>query len=104
MTERIKESELILPALKLMRDAPNGFIPTSDLIDALIKIFMPKGKDAQIIHGRNDSHFSQKVRNLVSHRNEDSGLVGNGWATYNSESHGLTITQSGKTHLQNNGY
>jgi hypothetical protein len=28
----------------------------------------PTGVDAELLYGRSDTHFSQKVRNLVSHR------------------------------------
>lgn len=62
---RITEKDLILPALKLIADNPG--INTTMLIDKLTSIFKPDGKDAEIINGRNDTYFSQKVRNLKSH-------------------------------------
>lgn len=64
---RITESQLVLPALHLMTKANGGFISTSDLITGLTKIMHPTGIDAQILSGRIDTHFSQKVRNLKSH-------------------------------------
>lgn len=60
------ESELILPALKFLSKAKRP-VPTTDLIRHLQNIMKPTGHDAQIILGRKDSYFSQKVRNLKSH-------------------------------------
>lgn len=64
---RITESQLVLPALYLMSKTNDGFISTSDLITQLTNIMKPTGTDAEILDGRNDTHFSQKVRNLKSH-------------------------------------
>jgi len=60
------EPELVIPALKFMRDNPSG-VTTTQLINHLIAVFHPSGHDMQIIVGRNDTYFSQKVRNLKSH-------------------------------------
>lgn len=64
---RITESQLVLPALYLMSRSKNGIISTSELISRLTHIMHPSGIDAEILHGRNDTYFSQKVRNLKSH-------------------------------------
>lgn len=64
---RIKESQLVLPALYLMSKSDSGFISTSDLITELTEIMRPTGIDAEILSGRSDTYFSQKVRNLKSH-------------------------------------
>ena len=66
---RISKSELVLPALYLINQRPN--IPTSDLIVELTKMLWPSGEDLEILVGRNDTKFSQKVRNLVSHKTLD---------------------------------
>lgn len=63
--ERISEKQLIIPALKII--STNNGTTTTDLIKALEVLLQPSGKDAEIISGRNDSYFSQKVRNLRSH-------------------------------------
>lgn len=96
MTERVKESDLVLPALRLMTERPDGFITTADLISGLEQVFQPAGQDAKIIDGRNDSHFSQKVRNLVSHRASPSNFICKGYADYLSDREGLQITPQGK--------
>ncbi len=76
--ERITERELILPALFLI-NLRKG-ITTSDLIAELTDLMHPSGEDAEILDGRKDSKFSQKVRNLVSHNT----LERLGYATYQS--------------------
>lgn len=63
---RISEKALILPALYFIKQY--GQATTSDLICELTALFSPTGEDAKILEGRNDTKFSQKVRNLKSHR------------------------------------
>ena len=64
---RVTESELVLPALFLMSMQKDGKISTSKLIKELEKLIKPIGQDAEILAGRNDTYFSQIVRNLKSH-------------------------------------
>jgi Mrr N-terminal domain len=68
MSKRIAEAELIIPTLELLDAAPNGEMQTTDIIEALEKAFSPKGEDSEILEGRHDTKFSQKVRNLKSHK------------------------------------
>lgn len=86
---RITESQLVLPALYLLSKSNNGFISTSNLINGLTQIMHPTGIDAEILSGRNDTYFSQKVRNLKSH----DTLQRQGYATNHND--GFMITQSG---------
>lgn len=64
----VTESELILPALWVMSQNKDGRISTTSLRRELAKIIQPIGIDAEILAGRSDNHFSQKVRNLKSHK------------------------------------
>ena len=64
---RITESQLVLPALYLLSKSANGFVSTSDLITKLAEVMKPTGRDVDILAGRADTYFSQKVRNLKSH-------------------------------------
>lgn len=62
------ENDLIIPALNyLLLNKENG-LKTSELINLLSNELEISGHDLEIISGRNDTYFSQKVRNLVSHR------------------------------------
>ena len=67
MEERISEPQLIIPTLKLLSIYDNG-LSTSNLILLLAEIMQPSGKDVEVISGRSDTYFSQKVRNLRSHK------------------------------------
>ena len=88
--ERITETELLLPSLLfLMNLEPEKGINTSILITKLTEIFKPTGEDAKILNNRNDTKFSQKVRNLKAHNTFERY----GYAEYNK---GLfNITQTG---------
>ncbi len=68
MPARIAENDLIEPALECLYDAPNGFVSTTELRDYLAQVMKPKGEDTEILDGRNDMKFDQKVRNLKSHK------------------------------------
>ena len=59
------EDEIAQVALEVIRRNPG--IRTSELITETRKIMKPDGEDLEILDGRNDDKFSQKVRNLKSH-------------------------------------
>lgn len=88
------ERELILPALALLDQNLAG-LTTSDLIRELTLIFRPDGRDAELSANRNDTRFSQKVRNLVSHET----LMRPGWETYDATRQHHTITPAGRGYL-----
>jgi len=97
---RVRESDLILPSLRLMSERAGGFIATSELITELQALFNPTDHDAQIIEGRADTFFSQKVRNLASHRDSGNSFIANGYAEYDAELHGFRITAAGRSLLK----
>ena len=88
------ERELVLPTLALLNRSSEG-LTTSDLIRELTIILKPDGHDDEILAGRNDTYFSQKVRNLVSHRT----LVGPGLETYEAAYQHHAITEAGRRYL-----
>ncbi|TDG36687.1 HNH endonuclease [Pedobacter changchengzhani] len=65
---RIAEGELILPSLLVLSNSKSGRISTSLLIDRLRDLLRPTGEDTKLLIRRQDDKFSQKVRNLVSHK------------------------------------
>ena len=67
MEKIYSESELIIPALKIISEKTDG-IMTAELIIALREELKPSGDDVKPLKGRNDDAFSQKVRNLISHK------------------------------------
>jgi hypothetical protein len=97
MAGRIRERDLIIPALRAAEARPGGYIATADLIGVLEDEFQPEGEDAEILDGRQDSHFSQKVRNLVSHRNSSTSMFRKGYAEYTGD--GIRMTEAGRLFL-----
>jgi hypothetical protein len=83
-------------ALKELLKAPGQTQTTSQLIARLSKKMRPSGKDGDIAINRSDTYFSQKVRNLVSHRHQSTGLQSQGWADYEAASESWTLTKSGR--------
>jgi hypothetical protein len=92
---RISERELVVPTLRLLDDGNSGWMATSDIIARLTGLFTPSGHDAEIIDGRSDAYFSQKVRNMISHRDHPSSFIHRGLAHY--EQHGLRISDQGRS-------
>jgi hypothetical protein len=103
MAKTITEAQLRIPALQLLANSRSGFMPTSSLIVELTEMFKPEGKDAQIIPGRSDTYFSQKVRNMISHRQSAHSLQRRGWAVYRKEREGMEITETGLAYLRSKG-
>lgn len=99
MPARIRERDLIIPALRAAAEHQGGEITTTDLIGVLEAEFQPDGQDAQTLDGRNDTYFSQKVRNLVSHRDTSTSMFSRGYATYDAQAESIKITDSGRAFL-----
>ena len=90
----IKEHDLIIPSLKIIYENKNG-ITTSDLLELLRQNLKPTGEDLKILENRNDDKFSQKVRNLKSHKT----LENLGYARFHNNC--FFITDKGKAELLN---
>jgi hypothetical protein len=71
---------------------------TSDIIARLTERFAPSGQDAEILEGRRNTYFSQKVRNMIIHRDRPSSFIHQGLAHY--ELHGLRISDQGRSTVQ----
>lgn len=93
MPVRIRERDLVMPALQAAAARAGGIILTTDLIIELTELFQPDGEDALILDGRQDTRFSQKVRNLVSHRTTATSMFVRGYAEYTGD--GIKITEAG---------
>ena len=93
---RITENQLILPSLFLMSLSPSKGLSTSELIPKLRDLLKPSGEDLEILAGRNDDKFSQKVRNLKAHNTFERYDV----AKYKDGI--VTITNKGLKYLEEN--
>lgn len=80
MPYRTRESDLVMPALTLIRDCadPEVGISTAQLRYQLRTMIQPYPADLEQLRNRNDDRLSQVLRNLVSHRT----LERKGYATY----------------------
>ena len=96
---RIHERDLAIPALRAAAERPDGYISTTDLILYLEEYFQPEGEDAEILDGRQDSRFSQIVRNLASHRGGQNTIFAKGYAEYVEEGKGIRITEQGRVFI-----
>lgn len=94
---RIPESQIRRAAMVELLNARGCRLSTSDLIARLTARMKPVGRDAEILNGRGDTYFSQKVRNLVSHRAQSSGLEFRGFADYDAPSETWTLTAVGRS-------
>src|SRR3984885_6114029 len=92
---RISERELVVPTLRLLENGNSGWMDTNDIIAGLTELFAPSGQDAEILEGRSDTYFSQKVRNMISHRDQASSFIHRGLAHY--ERRGLRISDAGRS-------
>lgn len=93
-----KESQIRDAAMKSLLAAPGQTLTTSQLIGILSSTMAPIGHDADIATNRSDTYFSQKVRNIVSHRNQSTGLQARGLADYDAETESWTLTKAGRRH------
>jgi len=93
---RIREKHVRIPALRAAL-RKGGYISTSDLIDELSAEFSPTGEDAEILDGRNDTKFSQIVRNLKSHKGTSTNIFARGFAEEVDD--GIRITERGRQFL-----
>ena len=99
MPGRIRERDLVIPALRAGAASPGGRITTTKLIEVLSEEFSPQGDDAEILEGRTDTRFSQKVRNLISHREATTSMFRRGYATYDPGLESVTVTDRGRRFL-----
>ena len=72
---KFSEGDLVIESLKIIKSYPQG-IETKDLLQILRLVLDPSGEDLEVLSGRSDDKFSQKVRNLKSHKTlENKGFA-----------------------------
>lgn len=95
---RIREKDIVIPALQAAA-SNGGMITMTELIEKMEAHFQPTGEDADIIQGRSDTKFSQKVRNLVSHRDSGTSMFSMGYAVYHADTESIQLTDAGRNFL-----
>lgn len=96
MKQEYTEGEIRMATLVALNASQTGTLTTSDLISVLSASMNPRGTDAQMARDRNDTYFSQKVRNLISHRNSETSLMSRDFVVYDPIAETLTITNAGQ--------
>lgn len=86
-----------MPTLSLLSAAGEAGLTTTEIKESLMSSVELSEDDQKILAGRNDSHFSQQVRNLVSH----STLAKKGLAEFEPgrPSGRFRITELGRVYL-----
>lgn len=92
---RISEGDMVLPALEALSQHEVTGLTTSELIPILREVLKPTGQDIVTSPHRGDDYFSEKVRNLRSHRK----LEKLGVATFDGEKY--HISPAGKDFVSN---
>lgn len=90
------EAEIRMAALIALNASDTGTLTTTQLIQALSSFMHPRGHDALMARDRRDDYFSQKVRNLISHRDNGTSLSTRGFVTYDPVNQSTTITAAGR--------
>lgn len=94
---RVRENDLKLPALRVIRE--RGQATTTEIKEALVDMFRPTGEDSEILAGRNDTKFTQKVRNLMGSHYETNGMME---LTDKDAKGSFTLTAAGEMYLAEN--
>ncbi|MBI0017478.1 MULTISPECIES: hypothetical protein [unclassified Commensalibacter] len=81
----------ILPYAIFIITANGGCMQTSELIHQLTEAYQPNEYWRRILKNRNDSHFSQIVRNLVCHRDRITNTIHHGVLYYNPQNGTICI-------------
>lgn len=112
---RITETQLTIPTLTALAATHGGFLSTSDIIAHLDETVpvpaqvrdkdhkLRKNRDNVICHKRADTYFTQKVRNMISHRHSKGSFIARGFAEYVvgvDGIGGLRITPKGRALLR----
>lgn len=90
------EGEIRMATLVALNASKTGTLTTTELISVLSASMNPRGTDAQIARERSDTYFSQKVRNLISHRDSETSLMSRDYVVYDAANETLTITGTGQ--------
>lgn len=92
---RYTEKQIRKEIVRELRTTSDGRLTISELISRLSARLSPEGRDKDILKDRSDSYFSQKVRNTVSHRGQDTSLEQQQVASYSSAGESWNLTPYG---------
>lgn len=96
--KKIWENDLTLPILSILRKfGPQTMEGLKKCFGSLVKV---GGENLAALVNRNDVKIDQILRNIVSHRDSQSNMIGSGLVDYDNGV--LNITEEGENWLLNN--
>jgi hypothetical protein len=100
---RLTEAEVGLATLQILASSPEGVASIEEIRRRLPRFLDLTPGDATESQTRaNEELWEQQVRNLISHRNSRSNIIGAGFAL--NLFGGLQITDAGRAHLREQGF
>ncbi len=69
----VSEKDIVKMARTIIVE--KGKMRVSQVIIEIKRKIPPTGQDAEILENRSDTYFSQKIRNLVSHRDPVTDII-----------------------------
>jgi len=96
------QAELADIALQLARSRPNGEISTTELKQEIPNhAELTEGDLAPSQTRPNELMFHQIIGNIISHRESEGNIIGEGYAEYTGD--GIRITDAGRAYLTRKG-
>lgn len=96
ISRKLGEKDLTIAVLYILQT--EGHINTSELKRHLFSLLNPIGTNLMPLENRNDTAIDQIVRNIISHRDNPSNIIGRGFVNYSNGI--LSITNSGIQYLR----
>lgn len=98
ISRKLGEKDLTIPVLYILQT--EGDMNTSSLKNQLLSLVNPVGINLMPLENRNDTAIEQIIRNIISHRESRSNIIGCGWVNYSEDYGILSITPTGINHLR----
>jgi hypothetical protein len=100
---RLTETEIGLATLQILAAAPEGVASLDDIRRKLPRYLdLTQGDVTESQTRANEELWEQQVRNLISHRDSKTNIIGAGFAL--NLFGGLQITDLGRAHLKEQGF
>jgi hypothetical protein len=100
---RTSESEIAIAALRIAGSRPNGEVSTHLLKQMIPDYINLTPGDLNPSPTRpNEQMWHQIVGNIISHRENEGNIIGDGYADYTGT--GIRITQAGRLYLRSLGH
>lgn len=99
INRKLGEQDVAKAALFILKQKYPDTIHTSDLRREIIRMLRPSGENLKILSGRSDEKITQIVRNLKSHKDNRTNIIGMGHAVCTEDGY-WSITREGIQHIE----